>query len=56
MKTSFVVTVEGIWLYNGKPATAARVEKEIRAAVKDRLEYLADRVTVKRQSTGAQSK
>lgn len=49
MKAQFVVTIEGDWLENGKPVTAAMAEKRLREAAKDGFNFLADRVTVKRQ-------
>lgn len=48
MKAQFTVTIEGKWWHNGKPATAAIVERELRKAVKDRFDYLASRMTVRK--------
>lgn len=47
MKATFIVTIEGDWLENGKTATAAMAERRAREALRDGFEFLADRVTVK---------
>lgn len=56
MKAEFTVIVEGEWLNNGKSITATQMEKDLREAAKDRFEFLASKVTVKRtppaQSSG----
>lgn len=38
---------KGDWCYNGKPATAAKIGKQLREAAKDEFEYLAARITVR---------
>jgi len=48
MKVQFVVTIEGKWHFNGKPATTSVAEKMLREAVKEEFEYLATRATVSR--------
>lgn len=48
MKATFIVTIEGKWNYNGQSVTAAIVEREVRKAVRDEFEDLADRVAVRR--------
>lgn len=53
MKVQFIVTVDGEWHHNGKPVTAATIEKELREAAKDKFEFLASRVTVKRAAKAA---
>ena len=47
MKTQFIVTIEGDWNYNGKKVTQRQVEKDLREAVKEQFEFLANKVTVK---------
>lgn len=51
MKATFTVTVEGNWTHNGKPVTAAIVEREVREALKNEFEYRSSSVTVKRVKT-----
>lgn len=48
MKAQFIVTIEGGWWHNEKWITAAVVERELREAVKDRFDFLADRMTVRK--------
>lgn len=48
MKVQFIVTVEGEWHHNGKPVTAAIIERELREAARDKFDFLASSVTVKR--------
>jgi len=50
MKTKFTVTIEGKWFYNGKPVTASIVEMRLRKAAKEEFEFLASRVSVKRET------
>ena len=56
MKVQFIVTVEGEWHHNGKPVTAAVIERELREAAKEKFEFLANRVTVKRAPSSAAGK
>ena len=46
MKAQFIVTIEGDWLINDKRITKRACEKELRAAVNEWFQYLADRVKV----------
>jgi hypothetical protein len=51
MKAQFLVTIEGKWLVNGKPVTAANAKVTVREALKEQFEFLADKVTVKNAPT-----
>lgn len=53
MKAQFLVTIEGDWLEDDKPVTAARIEQSVRKAIRDEFEHLATRRTVKRIPVGA---
>lgn len=48
MKAQFIVAIEGRWLNNGREITLAIAEKELREAAREKFEFLANRVTVKR--------
>jgi hypothetical protein len=48
MKAQFIVTIEGKWFEGARPVTRADVEMKLHEVVKERFEFLADRVTVKR--------
>ena len=48
MRTKFIVTIQGNWREGDKRVTAADIERELRDAVKERFEFLTERVTVKR--------
>ncbi len=50
MKAQFIVTIEGKWLDNGRKVTAQMMERDLREAIKEQFEFLADKTTVKRHA------
>jgi hypothetical protein len=56
MKAQFIVTIEGDWLENDKPVTAAMMERRLREKARDIVEFLDGKATVKRcKPVGAQT-
>lgn len=55
MKAQFIVTIEGDWHHGGKPVTVAVIERELRKASKEKFEFLASSVTVKRVTNEAEA-
>lgn len=47
MKAEFKVTIEGKWMHNDKFVTKGSVLKDVRHALKEEFEFLAERVSVK---------